>query len=234
MAGAIHTVISETLGHLQAQVTAVLPRVMAALLIVSVGALAGWVIGRATNWVLGARHLDRTVARLGLARSLETIGVRSSVRTLSTAARWLVILLASVMALGVLDGRLAGELMRRLILYLPELAVALVILAAGWILAGHLSRAVLIAAVNNEVRSARRLGTVTRILVMMVTLAVACEEAGIGRTTMLVAFGILFGAVALAAALAVGFGAQDVVRQWISQRLDKPVPEEKWARLRHW
>ncbi len=234
MSSAIQTLIGETVGHLEAQVTAVLPKVLAALLIVSLGALIGFVIGHATNWLLHARHIDRTVARLGLTRSLETIGITSIVRTLGVAARWLVIMLALVTALGVLDRGLAGELMRRLVLYLPELAVAVVILAVGWIVAGYLSRAVLIAAVNGELPSARLLGTVTRVLVMIVALAVAFEEAGIGRMTMLVGFGIVFGGIVLAGALALGLGTQDIVRRWVSQRLDAPAPKEKWARLQHW
>ncbi len=234
MPDAIQTLMKETFGHLEAQVTAILPKLLAALLIVSLGALIGFVIERATNWLLRARHIDRTLARLGLARSLDTLGITSIVRTLGIAARWLVILLASVTALGVLDSRLAGDLMRRLVLYLPELAVAVVILVVGWIVAGYLSRAVLIAGVNSELPSARLLSTVTRISVMIAASAVAFEEAGIGRMTILVGFGILFGGIVLAAALSLGLGTQDIVRRWVSQRLDSPAAEEKPARLQHW
>jgi putative Mn2+ efflux pump MntP len=234
MPDAIRTLIGETFGHLEAQVTVVLPKLLAAALIVLLGALIGFVIERATNWLLRARHIDRAVERLGLARSLETLGITSFVRTLGIVARWVVILLASVTALNVLDGRLAGELMRRLVLYLPELAVAVVIVAVGSIVARYISRAVLIAAVNNELPSARLLSTATRISVMIVASAVAFEEAGIGRMTILVGFGILFGGIVLAAALCLGLGTQDIVRHWVSQRFEAPEPKEKWARLQHW
>lgn len=234
MPDAIQTIMRETFGQLEAQATAVLPKLLAALLIVSLGALIGFVIGRATNWLLRARHVDRTVARLGLAPSLEALGITNIVRTLGAAARWLVILLASVTALGVLDGRLAGDLMRRLVLYMPELAVAVVILAVGWIAAAYLSRAVLIGAVNNEIQPARPLSILTRWTVVILAVAVACEHIGIGGTTLPVAFGIVFGGMVLAASLALGLGTQDIVRRWVSQRLDAPTPKEKWARLEHW
>jgi len=57
----------------------------------------------------------------------------------------------------------------------------------------------------------------TRVAIVLVTAAVAIEQRGIGRVTVQIAFTIVFGGIMLAAALAVGLGSQDVVRQWLAQ-----------------
>jgi len=52
----------------------------------------------------------------------------------------------------------------------------------------------------------------------------ALDHLGIGRTVLLLAFAILFGGIVLAAALAVGLGARDVVSRTIERQLREPPP----------
>jgi len=52
--------------------------------------------------------------------------------------------------------------------------------------------------------------------------SMALDHLGIGRNVLLLAFGITFGGIALAAALAVGLGARDAVRDAIARRLREP------------
>ncbi len=231
---ALEGAMGEALARVAAETIAILPNLLASVLILLFGILVGFVIGRLINWLLTARHLDRTAARLGLATSLEPIGIRSVVRAISVAVQWGTILLASITALRVLDARLAEELTRRFVLYLPDLAVAVVILAGGSLVAKYLSRAVLIAAVNSEIRPARLLSGLTRAVVMMTAVAIAFEHLGVGRTTMLVAFGVVVGAMGLAAAVAIGLGAQDLVRQWLSEQVTRRASKGREARFQHW
>ncbi len=230
----MESAMGDAFGQVAAQTIGLLPYLLAALLTLLLGVLIGFVIGRLARWLLTARHLDRTAARLGLATSLEAIGITSIVRAVSLIVQWSVILLAAITALRVLDARLAEDLTRRFVLYLPDLVVALVILAVGSFTAKYLARAVLIAAVNSEIRPARLLGGLTRVALMMTTVAIVFEQLGIGRVTMLVAFGVLLGAVGLAAAVAMGLGSQDLVRRWLSEQFDERVPGEQEARFQHW
>jgi hypothetical protein len=49
---------------------------------------------------------------------------------------------------------------------------------------------------------------------------------GIGRSILPLAFGIIFGGIVLAMALAVGLGARDAVGRAIERQLREPDPEE--------
>ena len=51
----------------------------------------------------------------------------------------------------------------------------------------------------------------------------ALDHLGIGRSVLLLAFAILFGGIVFAAALAVGLGARDAVRDAIARHLHEPA-----------
>ena len=55
----------------------------------------------------------------------------------------------------------------------------------------------------------------------------ALDHIGIGRTVLLLAFGIVFGGIVLAIALAVGLGARDAVSRTIERQLRRPPQEDK-------
>jgi hypothetical protein len=55
----------------------------------------------------------------------------------------------------------------------------------------------------------------------------AFEELGLADQTMLVAFGIAFGALMLGLALAFGIGGQDLARQFLERRLVHKKKEER-------
>jgi hypothetical protein len=52
------------------------------------------------------------------------------------------------------------------------------------------------------------------------------DHLGIGRSILLMAFGILFGGIVFAGALAVGLGAKDVVGRMLDQQLQEPSRRE--------
>jgi hypothetical protein len=55
----------------------------------------------------------------------------------------------------------------------------------------------------------------------------ALDHIGIGRTVLLLAFGILFGGVVLALALAVGLGARDAVGRALDRQLRTPADDDR-------
>jgi hypothetical protein len=229
----IQTVLAQAWQQFRDQTFTILPHVLASLVVFLVGIFLGILVSRLANWALRSSNFDRGAARLGLAASLEAVGISSTARLLATALQAGVVLLASILALYSLDARLASDLAERFFLYLPHLVVAIVILAGGMVLARFLSRSVLIAAVNADIRAARLLGGFTRTGVMIVAGAMAFEHLGISRETVLTAFAIVFGGVTLAASIAGGLAMQDVARRWVAAQLAPPERGEGET-TEHW
>ena len=95
--------------------------------------------------------------------------------------------------------------------YVPRLVGALVLLFIGNLIARVLGRSVLISGVNMNLQYARLLGTGVKWLVLVLTAAMVLDHLQIGGAIIDLAFGILFGGIVLALALAVGLGSRDLV-----------------------
>ena len=103
--------------------------------------------------------------------------------------------------------------------YVPRVVGAIVLLFVGTLIARLLSRSVLISGVNMNLQYARLLGTGVKWLVMVLTVAMALDHLSVGGEIVDLAFGILFGGIVLALALAVGLGSRDLV----SRSLEREV-----------
>ena len=92
---------------------------------------------------------------------------------------------------------------------------------AGNIAARFLARSVLIGAVNMNLQYARLLSVGVKWLVNVLTVSIAIEQLGIGGGIIRLAFGILFGGIVLALALAVGLGSKELVSRSLEREASK-------------
>src|SRR5260370_13652722 len=131
-------------------------------------------------------------------------------------------LIGLLVGISAFDATLTSELVLLLFGYLPNVVAAIFVLAAGNIIARFLARSVLIGAVNMNLQYARLLSAGVKWLVVVLTVAMALEHLGIGGGIIRLAFGILFGGIVLAPALAVGLGSQELVSPSLDREASKP------------
>jgi uncharacterized membrane protein len=96
----------------------------------------------------------------------------------------------------------------------------------GLLAAGFFSRAVLLASVNANVPSPRFLSHAVRTIIIVFVLSIVFEELGLAQQTMLVAFGIVFGALMLGLAIAFGLGGRDLAQAFLERRFLRTGKEE--------
>ena len=100
------------------------------------------------------------------------------------------------------------EQISRLLRFLPEVFVAILILFLGVAIANFLSRAALLAAVNAGHSSARILSWAIRFVIWILAITMTLEELGLARQTVISAFSIVFGATMLGLAIAFGLAVK--------------------------
>ena len=228
-------VMRESWEQLAVQAAHVLPNILASLLMIVVGIALALVVSVIARRTLVAARVDRAAARLGVAEPLGRAGISSVAHLVARLLMWATVAAAFIPALYTLDAHVASGLVQRALLYLPHLLVATALLWIGFLFSRFAGRAVLIAAVNGDMASPRLMASATRAAVMLVALAIALEHLGIGRVTVLTAFAILFGGVTLAAALALGLGSRDLVRDWLASQVHHPSPPARPEEpFRHW
>ena len=96
----------------------------------------------------------------------------------------------------------------------------------GLLAASFFSRAALLAAVNANVPSPRLLSLAVRSIIIVFVLSIVFEELGLAEQTMLVAFGIAFGALMFGLAIAFGIGGRNLAQHFLEKRFVRGTKEE--------
>ena len=210
------------------KVAAFLPNLLAALLIL----LVGWAVARFVRLVvfraLLAVRFDTASERAGIDDILTRADIsQSSAELVATLVYWLTNLLVLMTAVNVLGLTSVSDLLNQILLYVPKVIAAVVVLILGLFFANFLSGVIKTAAANADVREAELFGNVARYAVIVFTGAIALQELGIGAELVRSAFNIVFGAVALALALAFGLGSKEIARDWLARYIEQSRERKK-------
>jgi hypothetical protein len=216
----INQALLKPLELLGLQVLNVLPNVLAMGIILLGGLFTAWASGSFVERLLRVIGFDRLCDRLGMNAALLRGGVKTDPsRLVGRSIYWTVLVLASIAALGALNLTPINQFAQSLLAYVPHLVTAAVILLAGYFLSNFVSRAVLIAAVNAGLPPARLIATCTRWGIQALAGAMALEQLGIAQQIVVVGFGITWGGIVLAGAIAFGLGATDLAKGFLERRL---------------
>jgi hypothetical protein len=195
-----------------------LPRLIVLVVIAFVGWLIAYLLKQLVRSILRLIKFDKLSENAGASQLLAKAALPSSTELVSRFVfwvAWLGFILLGVSALGIFG---LQEQVARFFLFLPRLFVALFIVFFGLLAASFFSRAALLAAVNANLPSPRLLSNSIRAIIMAFVLSMAFEELGIAEQTMLVAFGIAFGAIMLGLAIAFGTGGKELARRFLERR----------------
>jgi small-conductance mechanosensitive channel len=136
---------------------------------------------------------------------------------LSRSIFWVTCFCFILVGLSVLGIASLQEQISRLIRFLPEVFVAILIMFLGVAIANFLSRTALLAAVNAGHPSAKILSWSIRFVIWTLAITMTLEELGLARQTVVSAFSIVFGATMLGLAIAFGLGGQDLARKTLER-----------------
>jgi hypothetical protein len=218
----IAKVVTEPLRSLYEKAAEYLPTVFAGLVVFLLGLLLAWIVKLLVVRIIKLLKIEGAFLRSGVTEALQKMAVKDTpAKLIGRMFYWLVVVIFFILALSVMRIPVIDELLGRFLLYLPNIFVALVIMAIGIFLGNFLGRAALIASVNAGIRLSGLLSKGVRTIILLFAAVMAFEQLGIARSTVVVTFTILFGGVVLALALAFGFGGKDLAASWLEKRLKK-------------
>jgi len=203
-----------------------LPRIIVMLILAALGWVIAYVVKVVLRSILRLVKFDKLSENAGASQLLSKAALPSPAEVLSRFVfwiAWLGFILLGVSGLGILG---LQEQVARFFLFLPRLFVAMFIMFFGLLAASFFSRAALLAAVNANVPSPRVLSLAVRSIIIVFVLSIVFEELGLAEQTMLVAFGIAFGALMLGLAIAFGMGGRDLARRFLEKKIVRGKKEE--------
>ncbi|MCU1304151.1 MAG: conserved rane protein of unknown function [Candidatus Sulfotelmatobacter sp.] len=203
-----------------------LPRLIVLLILAFVGWVIAYLVKVALRSILRLMKFDKLSENAGASQLLNKAAMPSASEVLSRFVfwvAWLGFILLGVSVLGILG---LQEQIARFFLFLPRLFVAMFIMFFGLLAASFFSRAALLAAVNGSVPSPRVVSVAVRSIIIVFVLSIVFEELGLAEQTMLVAFGIVFGAAMFGLAIAFGLGGKDLARRFLEKKFVRGKAEE--------
>jgi hypothetical protein len=222
----------ESVARLVTGLARLLPGMVALIVALGVAAFVAWVVGAVLRRSLGGLDFDARTERWGWAGLAELAPQRSPSRLAVRLVRFGVMFLGMLVGVAALDATMTTGLVMPVVGYLPSLLAALVVTVVGAAVARFLGRGVLIGAVNMNLPHARLLSVGVRWLVLVLTAAIVLKHLGIGAGLVDLAFGILFGGIVFALALAVGLGSRDLVSRTLERR-EQEAREDATQTLEH-
>ena len=221
MSDQVGQALDRSMTRMLSQVASLLPGVIALIAALLVSTLIAWILAAILRRSLAGIGFDRRVAQWGFDGLAEWSPSKSPTRLVARVIGGAIVLLGFLVGLSAFDGSLTSQLVVRLMAYLPNVAAAMVVLVAGSLIARFLARSVLIGAVNMNLQYARLLSAGVKWLVIVLAVAMALEHLAIGGDVIRLAFGILFGGIVLALALAVGLGSKELVSRSLDREVNK-------------
>jgi hypothetical protein len=189
--------LSQALHEIARSFAHFLPRVIVMLILALVGWVFAYVVKGVLRTVLRLVKFDKLSENTGASQLLSKAALPSATEMVSRFVFWVAWLGFILLGVGVLGILGLQEQIARFFLFLPRLFAALLIMFFGLLAASFFSRAALLAAVNANMPSPRVLSLAVRSIIIVFVFSVVFEELGLAEQTMLVAFGIAFGALML-------------------------------------
>jgi hypothetical protein len=199
-----------------------IPKIIGFVLIVLVGWFIAKLIASAMSALLRRIHFNEMADRSGFSGFIDSMGVRcDAAGFLGETAKWFVRLLALIVAFDALGLPAVSQVLHQLLLWIPNLVVALVVLVIAGLAANWISSLVRGATSQAGFSNPNFVASVARVAVWGFGIIIAINQIGIATTIVNTLFMGFVGALALALGLSFGLGGRDtageIVREWYQQ-----------------
>jgi small-conductance mechanosensitive channel len=199
-----------------------IPKVIGFLLIIVAGWFIASLIEKGLAALLRTIRFNHFAEKAGLADFVKKMGMNTDAAgMIGLVVKWFVRLIALVVAFDALGLPAVSDVLRQLLLWLPNVIVALVVLVIGGLAARALSNVVRGAASEAGLSNANFLSKAAAVVVWAFAIVVAVNQLGIATELVNTLFMAVVGALALALGLAFGLGGRETAGEIVSKMYRK-------------
>lgn len=197
-----------------ALIVAAIPKILAFALILLIGWFLATLVEKVVAGILRTVHFNNLARRSGFADFVQRLGIETDASGfIGEVAKWFVRLIALVVAFDALGLPAVSDVLRQLLLWLPNLVVAVVMLVIGGLAANALANLVRASTSKAGFSNPNAIAKVAQVAVWAFAIVVAVNQLGIAQTLVNTLFMAVVGAMALAAGLAFGLGGRDTAAE---------------------
>jgi len=196
-----------------------LPALIGALILVIIGWWLGSVLGRVVEGLLNRVGFEHAMDRTGVTGFISRTGA-GTMRTshvIGEIVKWFVRLIFLELAAQALHLTAVTTLLNGIVLWIPNLVVALIIVLLGFVLAQFVGRVLRSTLSRSGMRNGDIMATIAEYGIIGLAVVTALNQIGVATTIITILFGGIVLALALAAGLAFGLGGRETAAEIWSQ-----------------
>ncbi len=213
---------------------AFLPNLLAMLVILIIGIVFARIVRMALLRLLRAINFDSWSDRMGITALMRKgdLWAKPAI-AIAAIVFWALIIVACMAGLSALKIAAIDHLVAQFFAYLPRIFSAVLILIVGYVVAGFVSRAVLITAVNSGYHYGKLLSKAIRLLLLVLILAMVLEQLQVAPSIVLAAFSILFAGIIIALSISFGVAGIDAAKRMIERESTEKKQGEGGSDIQH-
>lgn len=209
--------ITASLHNVWSQFLNGLPAFLAAVIVLIIGILIASFLGRLVKKVLDIGKIDDLVNRTGINKELGTS--ISITAVIAWVVKWFFIIATLLAVVNILNIEQVTDFLNQVLVYIPNVVVAIIILALGLIAANFVQNIVegTASASGLSQTATHTLSALSKWAIVIFALMAALVQLGIASDLIRILFTGFVAMMALAGGLAFGLGGRDKASRWLDK-----------------
>jgi len=212
------TVVTDTFLQLWIRFVDIIPTIVIAVIVFTVGLFIADFFGRLVGRVLQQMFLDQAVEKTGLKKTLERIGFKLSVsRALGLLVTWFLYAVVLIATAELLSLTQISVFLQSVVLYIPNVIIAVVILLVGILISNFVFTLVKETSQAAQLTSAELLANVAKWAILVFTIMATLVQLRVATELIQILFTGIVLMFSLAGGLAFGLGGKDRAKETIDR-----------------
>lgn len=204
-----------------------IPNLLGAIVVFLLGIIVALVLRGVIVKVVALLRIDELAKKLEIKSQFERAGIHLHIGYLfGWIVKWFFVIIALIAATDILGWKQVTEYLQQVVLFIPNVIIAVIILLAGILLANFVSNVVKSAVEAAQLASASFLSGIAKWAILVFSFMVALVQLQIAPELIQVLFTGLVAMLALAGGLAFGLGGKEHAASFLD-RLKKDISSEK-------
>lgn len=203
-----------------------LPNLLGAIVVFIVGWFIAEVVAKLAAQIINVLRIDQILERMGFEKSLQRANMKlNSGKFVGEIVKWFFIIVFLMAATDILGLPQVTEFLKQILLYIPQLIVAVFILLAGVLIANFMGKLIKASVEAANLKSAGTLAGVAKWAILIFAILAALIQLGIVPSLIQTLFTGLIAALAISTGLAFGLGGKDLASQ-ILEKAKREISEK--------
>lgn len=192
------------------EIARVLPLILGAILILFIGWIIAKMVKKLFIKLFKLMKFNYLTEKSGIEKFLNEGGIKISfIDLLGSLIYWLIMFIVIMAALNTINLTSAEVLFNKIVLFIPNIIVSVIILLIGFYAAKFVSQAISLSLKNIDEKVVLIIEKITYYSIIVLTVFVVLSQLNIAENIITIAFLLILGSFCLAVGLAFGLGGKD-------------------------